>query len=217
MIQKKSLAEEVAFNIRKDILEGKYLLDEKLPIESELMKKFGVGRSSIREAIKLLSNAGFLRVMQGVGTFISSVNINEEPIEQRLKRADIQELNEVRQLLEMKIAEKAAVNKSEKDILALKHFLAERKRFADQNDVSRCIDADISFHTALADASKNEILSDLYKASSVHVKKWFINIYTDTNDFKLSQNLHQQLLDHVISGNSRKAWETVEKIIKQIY
>ena len=113
MIKKKSLAEEVAFNIRKDILTGKYLLDEKLPIEPELMKKFGVGRSTIREAIKLLSNAGFLRVQQGVGTFISSVNINEEPIDQRLKRADVQELNEVRQLLEMKIAEKAAINRSE--------------------------------------------------------------------------------------------------------
>jgi DNA-binding FadR family transcriptional regulator len=217
MIKKKSLAEEVAFNIRKDILTGKYLLDEKLPIEPELMKKFGVGRSTIREAIKLLSNAGFLRVQQGVGTFISSVNINEEPIDQRLKRADVQELNEVRQLLEMKIAEKAAINRSEKDIEMLKHFLAEREHFAAQNDIGRCIDADICFHTALAEASKNEILCDLYKAASVHVKNWLIDFYTDTEEFKVSQNLHEQLLKNVIAGDSQKSWATVERIIKHQY
>ena len=53
IIQKKSLAEEVAEQLQKEITEGKLKEGDKLPIEPELMKIFGVGRSTIREAIKM--------------------------------------------------------------------------------------------------------------------------------------------------------------------
>src|ERR1700744_6399261 len=118
-INKKSLAEEVASRLQEQISLGRYKVNEQLPIEPELMKSFGVGRSTIREAIKTLVNSGLLRVQQGLGTFVQQTTGNE-PMDQRLKRASIQDLDEVRQLLEMKIAEKAAINTSEKDIITIK-------------------------------------------------------------------------------------------------
>ena len=68
-LQKKSLAEEVSSLIREQINDGKLTKGEKLPTEPELMKLFGVGRSTIREAIKMLVNMGYLSVQQGRGTF----------------------------------------------------------------------------------------------------------------------------------------------------
>lgn len=91
-IQKKSLAEEVSSLIREQINDGKLTKGEKLPTEPELMKLFGVGRSTVREAIKMLVNMGYLSVQQGRGTFVESVTETNEPFHQRLKRADIQEL-----------------------------------------------------------------------------------------------------------------------------
>ncbi|WP_442794524.1 FadR/GntR family transcriptional regulator [Pelobium manganitolerans] len=217
MIKKKSLAEEVAEALRKDIIKGKYLLDEKLPIEPELMKRFGVGRSSIREAIKLLSNAGFLRVQQGLGTFVNCVNAQDGALDERLKRANIEELQEVRQLLEMKIAEKAALNRSEVDIAKLRQYLDQRISYAEANDILNCIEADINFHTALAEASRNELLTDLYQTSSKHVKNWFISIYTETTDFQVSHPLHEKLLQHIIKQEAEKAFETVKRIIRHQY
>lgn len=217
MIKKKSLAEEVAEALRKDIIKGKYLLDEKLPIEPELMKRFGVGRSSIREAIKLLSNAGFLRVQQGLGTFVNCVNAQDGALDERLKRANIEELQEVRQLLEMKIAEKAALNRSEVDIAKLRQYLDQRIAYAEANDILNCIEADINFHTALAEASRNELLTDLYQTSSKHVKNWFISIYTETTDFQVSHPLHEKLLQHIIKQEAEKAFETVKRIIRHQY
>ena len=123
LINKKSLADEVAHRLNEQISLGQYRLNEKLPIEPELMRTFGVGRSTIREAIKILVNSGFLRVQQGVGTFVESVTGNKEPLDQRLKRASIADLDEIRQLLEVKIAEKAAINRTEEDILAIKKEL----------------------------------------------------------------------------------------------
>ncbi|MFS3021263.1 FadR/GntR family transcriptional regulator [Phocaeicola dorei] len=54
IIQKKSLADMVAEQLRQQITEGVYTIGDKLPTEPELMKTFKVGRSSIREAVKLL-------------------------------------------------------------------------------------------------------------------------------------------------------------------
>src|ERR1700744_4992582 len=111
IIQRKSLATEVAAQLQEQILRGDYEVDQKLPVEQKLMDRFGVGRSTIREAVKILSNSGYLRVQQGLGTFIEDNSGINETLFQRLKRADPVEAEEVRKVLEMKIAEKAASNR----------------------------------------------------------------------------------------------------------
>jgi DNA-binding FadR family transcriptional regulator len=195
---------------------GRYKTGEKLPIEPELMKNFGVGRSTIREAIKILNNSGMLRVQQGVGTFIEQTSNNREPMDHRLKRANIQDLDEVRQLLEMKIAEKAAVNRTAEDISAIKSHLEDRKRTAGAGLLEECITADINFHISIAEASKNDILADLYKSASVHLKNWFLHISRDTGAFIQTQHLHELLLKNIIANDPKKAWNTAARIIGHV-
>ncbi|OMQ10345.1 FadR/GntR family transcriptional regulator [[Flexibacter] sp. ATCC 35103] len=216
LINKKSLAEEVASKLQEQISLGHYKLNEKLPIEAELMKSFGVGRSSIREAMKLLANSGLLRIQQGVGTFVQEVRTTREPMDQRLMRANVQDLDEVRQLLELKIAEKAAINRSEDDIMAMKMHLQNRMIAANRGLLEECIEADIQFHIAIAEASKNEILADLYKSASIHLKKGFLHLYPDTKIFQDTYAIHEQLLKSIIAQDSKKAWNTVAKIIGHI-
>ncbi|MGZ7154099.1 FadR/GntR family transcriptional regulator, partial [Streptococcus pyogenes] len=62
---KKTLAEKLADIIKDEIEKGKYSIGEKLPIESKLSSMYGVGRSTVREAIKILSNIGLLSVLNG--------------------------------------------------------------------------------------------------------------------------------------------------------
>lgn len=210
VIKRRSLADEVAAKLQQQIVLGKYKENDQLPIEPELMKTFGVGRSTIREAIKILVNAGMLRVQQGLGTFVEKPAGIRETLSQRLKRADIEDLDEVRQLLEMKIAEKAAINRSAADVKKMKRMLELRRQ---ANDVHEAIDADIRFHTAIAEASKNEILADLYKTFAVQIKEAFRDSFTSTAVFRETQELHEQLLKHIEAGDARKAWYAAEKII----
>ncbi|MBS1563491.1 MAG: FadR family transcriptional regulator [Bacteroidetes bacterium] len=212
-IRRKSLADEVAARLQQQIALGKYKVDEQLPIEPELMKQFGVGRSTIREAIKILVNSGLLRVQQGLGTFVDSSTANKEPLGQRLKRADVKDLDEVRQLLEMKIAEKAALNRTTADLKKMRQCLVQRRQAAEDNQLQECIDADIRFHTAVAEASKNDILADLYKSAAIHVANSFRQSYKSTDVFKKSHQLHEELLRHIEAGEARKAWNSVAKII----
>ncbi|HEX8019710.1 FadR/GntR family transcriptional regulator [Mucilaginibacter sp.] len=211
-IIKKSLAEEIVEKLKEQIAEGRYQINDKLPTEPELMTEFGVGRSSIREATKSLVQSGLLRIQQGAGTFVERAASNPEPMEARIKRARSQDLDEVRQLLEMKIAEKAAINRSQKDIFTMKSHLETRKKTAEAGLLEECIDADVKFHIAIAEASKNEILSDLYKTAAVHLKNWFTEIHPDTRIFIDTQHLHEKLLKNILDCDSKQAWNTALEI-----
>jgi len=213
MITRKSLADEVADHLQQQIAQKKYKEGEQLPIEPELMKEFGVGRSTIREAIKLLLNSGFLRVQQGVGTFVADASGLKEPLSQRLKRVDKTDLDEVRQLLELKIVEKAALKRTEADVKKMTRFFEKRKKAAEENNLEECIEADMQFHIAIAEAAKNDILADLYKTFSLHLKQRFNHVFTNTAEFVATLHTHEQLLQSIIGKDVKKAIHWANKII----
>ena len=161
-LQRHSLADAVVSKLQQQLSLDKYKPGDKLPSEPELMQQFGVGRSTIREAIRILSNAGVLSVRQGSGTYVEAHTGIAEPLSQRLKRADANDLDEVRQLLEMKIAEKAALHRGEKDIQEMKELLKQREAAARAGNTAEAIRVDILIHISIAVASRNDILSVLY-------------------------------------------------------
>jgi DNA-binding FadR family transcriptional regulator len=187
--------------------------NEQLPTEAELTHSLGVGRSTLREAVKILVHSGLIRVQQGVGMFVEENRGIKEPFSQRLQRVDNEDMDEVRKLLEMKIAEKAATKRTKVDIQKMKQALETRKKMADLNDLPGCVGADIEFHLAIATASKNDILSELYHTLSIHLKKWFVELYNNTNIFKETQRLHEQLLESIIQQDAKKAWNAAARII----
>lgn len=215
IIQKKSLAQEVADTLQHSIERGVFAINEKLPTEPELMQKFGVGRSTIREAIKYLSQLGFVNVQQGVGTFIISHSSNSV-LDEKIERADFADIFEVRQLLELKIVEKAASNRTTTHLKKMKKKLAERKQYGESGDMLRCITADIDFHILVAESCGNAILYQLYKTMSAHVSKFFSTLYKDTSTFTESQDIHENLLQAISDKNAEKASKIAAKIIGRI-
>lgn len=212
LIQKKSLAQEVADLLKHKIKSGVFAINSQLPTEPELMKHFGVGRSSIREAIKYLSQSGFVNVQQGLGTFVISVTGNTL-LDDKIENADFAEVFEVRQILELKIIEKAALNRTDNQIKLMRQNLKDRFSFAQENKLNECIEADIEFHTNVAESCGNSILSALYKTLSEHVKKFFFVVHQDTTPFTTSQQVHEDLLQAIEDQNPAKALENAQKII----
>lgn len=213
-VEKKSLAGEVSDLIRSRIASGEMPVGAKLPPEKELSDIYGVGRSTIREAVSVLSNIGLLRVMQGRGTFVVSQHATNEPIAQRLKRAQSCDLDEIRQILEMKIAEKAAQKRTKRDLKNIEARLAEIDAANASGDLEKSIDADIKFHTALAEASHNEILLEFYGLASEHLRKWYARIYKSSEIFGSAFGLHRELVELIRRGDSAGAWRVAEEIIK---
>ena len=216
-IQRKTLAQEVADRLIEGISNDEYAIGEKLPIESELMKIYGVGRSSIREAIKILSIKGILNVQQGVGTFVVAKNA-QESLESQMNKAEIQDVQEVRSLLDSKIAAKAAMNRSEEDLKTIKKYLDLRSQFAEENLATECYQADINFHLAIAEACGNQLLREIYKVATKHILSSFeIRHHNNTDSFKISQKIHSELYQSIENRDAEKASIIAQKIVDQIY
>jgi GntR family transcriptional regulator, transcriptional repressor for pyruvate dehydrogenase complex len=69
-VQQRKLGDQVIQQLQEKISLGELKPGDKIPTEAELMSMFGVGRSTIREAVRVLVNAGLLEVRQGDGTYV---------------------------------------------------------------------------------------------------------------------------------------------------
>ena len=214
IIQKKSLADMVAEQLRRQITEGVYTIGDKLPTEPALMKTFKVGRSSIREAVKLLVNMGVVQVRQGAGTFVAEASdANGGSINMSI--ADRTELDEVRKILDIAIVEKAVARRTEKDIERMQSSLEARKANAKDGLLKECIEADMNFHIAIADATHNRILADIYRSAFLHLLSEFNRIYDGTDCFINSQSSHEKLLRYIIAGDLKNARKMATRIVEE--
>ncbi len=212
LVQRNSLPKEVSNLIEIEIRQGLYALKQKLPSEPELMQKYGVGRSTIREAIKYLVQLGYVQVVHGVGTFVTSTT-GKGALEDKLQKANFDDMSEVRQLLELKAVEKAALNRSSQQLAIMKDKLALRNQYATEGKIAECFQADIEFHNAVAESCGNELLIDLYKVLSQQLAKLYNTSFPDTAIFIDKNELHEKLVLYIELRSPTKALEVAKKII----
>lgn len=217
MDNKEKLGDKVIKLIRNDIAQGKFKLHEKIPAEPELMKIYNVGRSTIREAIKTLAMTGILKVQQGSGTFVNSA-VDAETIDQRLKRADFEEINAVRKLLELEIVSLATQHHSAQQLKDMEHSLEKRRQAIMAEQREACMEADIDFHLAIARASQNGVLADLYQSFTVIIRDFFSRREAQgISHFAMSHHLHEALYKAIKSQNVDQAREITINILNNNY
>ncbi|WP_312337521.1 FadR/GntR family transcriptional regulator [Anaerospora hongkongensis] len=204
-IERKKLGDQVIHQLQEKISLGELKPGEKIPTETELMTLFGVGRSTVREAVRVLAKAGLLEVRQGDGTYVLDRTNNLEPLEHRLRRASILEVYEVRRALELEIAKLAARRRSEEDLLAMRESLAKRREARRVNDNRSYVDADLFFHLAIAAASKNSVLTDLYFSFSNTVRDALDKLISDQELYQNQISIHEQLLVAIAQQDEQAA------------
>ena len=138
-------------------------IGEKLPSEYKLAELFGVGRSTIREAVKSLVTKGVLEVKRGSGTYVRSTEmVAEDPLglaqfEDKYRLA--MELFEVRILLEPEVAAVASRNATEEEKQHIKELCDETERIYLEG--KNHIPKDMEFHEAIAKCSGNRVFEVL--------------------------------------------------------
>ncbi|KUL61488.1 MULTISPECIES: FadR/GntR family transcriptional regulator [unclassified Streptomyces] len=154
------LVEQAAARLREQISGGHWPVGTKLPGETTLAKELGVGRSTLREALRALAGAGLVRARQGAGVFVTAT----EPVADwpaRLRRAAVTDVYEVRMLVEVQAARLAALRRTDEDIAAMRAALDGRRAAAAEDDAA-FVDADIALHAAIVAAARNPVLDDLF-------------------------------------------------------
>lgn len=162
-LQNKPLVERVADNIKDYIVDNQLAIGTKIPNEYELAEKLGVGRSTIRESIKILVSQNILEVRRGAGTFVSEgKGIVADPLGLSIikDRHNLAlDLLAVRLMLEPEIAGLAAEHATEEDIQSLDLQCLKVAEMI-RNELNHT-EEDIKFHTCIAKCSKNIVVENL--------------------------------------------------------
>ena len=132
--------------LRKDIITGALQPGESL-VESQLAKQFNCSQAPIREACISLSNEGFLNATPYKGFTVSEITMKE-----------IKDLYEVRLLVECAAAEMAARNAPPELIEEMELNMKIQRAGIDPENLWGFLNAEVSFHLAIAKASRNELL-----------------------------------------------------------
>ena len=195
-VRRGGLADQVIENLRTLIAGGTYRVGDRLPPEADLCTLFGVGRSTLREAMRVLANRGMVDVRHGGGTFVAAMEPRES-FEERIGRAVLEEIYEARLLLELPLAELAAQRRDARDIAAMRTALRKRARAIRAGDVAQYNDADFAFHRAVAKASKNAALRGIYDAFVQVIAPQFAA--SMSADYIIAENdrLHDELCDAI--------------------
>lgn len=156
---------EIVSRILLERIKGEELLPgDKLPSVVDLSQSFGVGRSTIREALSALKAMGWLDIRHGGGTFVSKTlpAAEQHGAGSLFREAEsLREILEVRKVLEAGTAELAASRRTEEDLVKLEAILDRMERAALHNDTAESERADVDFHTAIGAASHNSLLNEL--------------------------------------------------------
>ncbi|MEU6220646.1 FadR/GntR family transcriptional regulator [Streptomyces sp. NPDC047022] len=202
-----SLADQAAQRLRAEIADGTWAVGDKLPGETTLAKTLGVGRSTVREAVRALAAAGLVRARQGAGVFVTATMPHEDwPT--RLRQSAITEIYEVRAMLEVEAAQLAAQRRTPEDIAALDAALELRRRAADGTD-AEFVDADISLHVAIVVAAHNSLLTGLFEEFLPALRRGLTDLLELTalrsGDASHGDESHAALVDAVRRGDARSA------------
>lgn len=186
----KPVPELILNEITRLITEGILKPGDRLPSESELAEKFGVGRSSLREAMRALQLLGVVEVIQGKGTFLRQTSMLPLAIDwARLSKMGlISQVMEARQIIEVVIAQLAAERATEEDIAAMR--AAIRRAEEAHGDPAISGEASVDFHLALAEATHNEVLALMYKT----VRDLYVETARQTQTTRKS--VENRLQDH---------------------
>lgn len=199
-----STPEIVANRIIAQIESGELEPGQKLPTQSDLAKAFGVGTSSIREAVNVLEIMGYLEVAHGRGMFVrDELPLNKSVLssmEDDLAHASAFELFELRELLECHITTLACQRIDSKGIKhlqnALEHLrscIGEKKAF---------IDADLNFHVAIAEAVSFRAAGAIIRMiHELMHKNLDLAVTAQTTPYgQDALNSAEQIVEHIING-----------------
>lgn len=212
--------EKVAGAIQREILLGNLQPGQKLPNETELARQFSVGRSAVREALKVLELSGLLIVKRGFngGTFVRPPDpedsYNPTPSSLTFERASIDQLMEARILIEVKTSELAATRGEDTEIAHLKQLLSRMRAMA--RTPARFISADVDFHLCIAEAAKNEVFLVMINAVKTSLKNDINKIIAQPGAVEEILDDHSEIYKHIAARNPRGAARAMEHHLQRI-
>ncbi|CAM5629273.1 transcriptional regulator [Streptomyces spiroverticillatus] len=205
---RKSLVDTVVEQLRDQLTDGEWSVGDRIPTEHDLAEQLGVGRNTVREAVRVLVHAGLLESRQGNGTFVRST-ADPAAVLRGMQHAGALDVLELRVALEAEAARLAAVRRDEDDLRALRAALADLEEQGD-----RAADPDLAFHLGIVEATHNAAFTEVYRFFSAQVHESLVTSLGDHEMPPIDLAAHAALVDAVESGDPATAEQAARALLQ---
>jgi DNA-binding GntR family transcriptional regulator len=196
--------EEAYDVIKKMILKGDLKPGERL-IESHLSRRLGISRTPIRESIQRLTADGLVEMWPKGGARVSE-----------LRAKDIEEIYEIRDVMESFAAEKATRLLTDKEIEALKKLAHEGEVALDKRDISKMARINTRFHRIICKASRNERLLKLTDVLQTNITRYRELILEGPVAAGAAMEGHREIADAMAKRDQRAVKRAMHKHISRV-
>lgn len=210
------LAQVIADQIRDQIIDASMEEGAKLPTENELVSRFSVSRSTIREAMKTLEAENIIEIRHGLGSYVAeNTGLSKDPLglsftdQSRL----LPELMEVRLLLEPGITEIAAQRRTESDINKLDQIIDRMVEVHRQGKDYHNVD--YQFHITVVQCAHNSVLKRIFPVIFEAVERGYAQTVHIEGSFTRAIDYHYKILQAICDRNGSLARELSAMHIKQ--
>jgi len=170
--------------------------------ESALVEELDLGRTPIREALQWLACEGLVVLRPRRGAFVADISVT-----------DLQQIFELRQVLEGYAAALAAQRATETDIAALEKALADLDAADSREDTQAHIEIDRAFHRALARSAHNKFLrSALSRLYNLNLRLWYLALER-IGPMHDAVEQHRAVLEAIKEHDSQKAEAVIREHI----
>jgi DNA-binding FadR family transcriptional regulator len=224
-IGRRKRSHEIAELIEGAIAAGEFEVGTKLPSEKELAERYGVGRPSVREALFLLQQQGFVEVTSGARAQVTAPNAKflSDQLAGLVKRTTARGqgqtyMEQARLLFESGVAWQAAQCATAEDVERLKQAL-DANTIA-MGDTPEFIRTDVAFHYELTVITRNPVFSAIHDI----LVQWLIDQRTTTSHMpdadRLSVRDHTAIYEAVAARDPMRAFHEMTshlKLVSQLY
>lgn len=225
---RRKLYEYIVEEIGIRILNGTYAVGQTLPNEDTLSKELDISRGVLREATKVLTQKGLIQTRPKTGTRItprSSWNLfDRDVLTWKLQHEDqyrfLIKVTEVRRIIESEAARFAAERASAEEIDQMREKLSEMQTLLDgslEDHYQTYLSTDMAFHTAIMEASNNELLSQIAftMRQAVHTARQ-LDIQ-DPRVHQASLHQHRQIFNGIKNREPQAAYDASQKMFEEIW
>jgi DNA-binding FadR family transcriptional regulator len=156
------LVDQVIEQMRDLVRQGEWPVGKRIPTEAALAATLGVGRNTVREAVRAMSHSGLLEVRQGDGTYVRATSEVSGAI-RRLCGSELREILQVRRMLEVEGARLAATGRTDAELARLRDLHDQRDAAQHEARFDDFVRVDAEFHLAVVACGHNALLTELYR------------------------------------------------------
>ena len=196
-IERVSVIDQVVEQLQSAVIDGTFAVGDKLPTEQEFCERLNVGRSTVREALRVLQAIGLIELRPGRGAFVADSRVQDERAialwfaQNRPTLSDVMELREAIEPLSVKLA---ALRRKARELSRIREIHEQFVIAAGEQNVPKLALLDEEFHTAIAESTGNSLIVRMNRLIANELREYRVRALATPDRIAHALHPHGEIL-----------------------